>query len=254
MTQDSARRTASYVYGIVPSDVEGNPEARGIGEPPSPVAVVRHGDIAALVSPLPMDSRPLGEPEDLIAHESVLDSVVGEVPVLPLRFGAVLATQDAVVEELLGAHHDEFADALRRLEGHAEYLLKGRYDERAMLTEVLSESQDAVRLHEAIRTRPADASRNERIALGELITNAIAAKRDADTRQVVEALGRLDAMISVREPTHEQDAVKVAVLLESARERELERLAHQLADSWSGRVELSLLGPLAPYDFVAAGG
>ena len=61
------------------------------------------------------------------------------MPVLPLRFGAVCASDDAVAGELLGPHYDEFAAALRQLEGHAEYVVKGRYVEHAVLREVLAE-------------------------------------------------------------------------------------------------------------------
>jgi hypothetical protein len=60
------QRTAVYVYGIVPADVEPEPHAAGIGDPPSDVAVVRHGEIAALISEITLD-RPLGTPDDLTA-------------------------------------------------------------------------------------------------------------------------------------------------------------------------------------------
>ncbi len=244
-----ASKTAIYVYGIVPSDVETDAEVKGIGDPPSPIDTVRHGDIAALVSEIAVD-RPLGTPEDLTAHARILDASASEVPVLPLRFGAVLTDRDAVTKELLAEHHDEFAAALAELEGKAQYLVKGRYDERAILGEILSESSEAQRLRDAIRDRPEEATRNERIALGELIANAIAAKREHDTRSTVEALGELGVDVALREATHERDAVYVACLAEVSAQSDLERLVDELAKRWGERVDLRLLGPLAPYDFV----
>ncbi|MFD0885570.1 GvpL/GvpF family gas vesicle protein, partial [Streptosporangium algeriense] len=41
---------ASYVYGIVPGDTEVDADARGVGDPPGRVRLVRHGEIAALTS------------------------------------------------------------------------------------------------------------------------------------------------------------------------------------------------------------
>ncbi|MFF5992715.1 GvpL/GvpF family gas vesicle protein [Prauserella flavalba] len=245
----STQDTVTYVYGIVPGDVESDPEARGIGDPPGKIAVVRHGDIAALVSHISRDT-PLGKPEDLAAHAQVLDATSGVAPVLPLRFGAVVSGEDAVAEELLAQHHDEFRSALRELEGKAEYVVKGRYEEQAILREILAESEDAARLREAVREKPEDAARNDRIALGELINNAIAAKREVDTRKAVEKLGELGVTVNVREPTHERDAVYVACLGEVAAQGELEKAVGELAKTWEGRVDLRLLGPLAPYDFV----
>jgi hypothetical protein len=243
-------KTVCYVYGIVPGDVETDPEVRGIGDPPSAITLVRHGDIAALVSEIDAD-QPLGEPADLTAHATVLDGTAGAVPVLPMRFGAVVSSADAVTDELLAAHHDEFAEALRQLEGHAQYVIKGRYDERAILNEVISESEEAAGLRDRIRDKPEDAARNDRMALGELVSNAVEAKRQVDTRQTIEALEKLGATVNPRQPTHEFDAVHVACLAEVAKQNELEQVVGKLADGWEGRIEVRLLGPLAPYDFVA---
>lgn len=239
--------TAVYVYGVVPGDVEAEPEARGVGE--AEVKIVKHGDIGALVSPVRTDNS-LGSPEDLTAHAAILDGTATIAPVLPMRFGAVLTDEDAVVEELLAEHHDEFAEALEVLEGKAEYVLRGRYDERAILSEVLSENEQLSQLREAIRDKSEDATRNERIAIGEQINNAIAAKRDEDTRRAAELLDQLGLIISLREPTHEEDAVNVACLGETAKQGDLEKAVDELAKAWEGRVNLRLLGPLAPYDFV----
>lgn len=248
-TQDSERETVVYVYGIVPGDVESDPEATGVGDPPSRVTLVRHGDLAALVSHISPDAK-LGKPEDLAAHASVLDATAGVAPVLPLRFGAVVTDEDAVAEELLAGNHDDFTGALQELEGRAQYVVKGRYDEQAILREVLQENEEASRLREAIRGKSEDASRNERIALGELITNALAAKREQDTGIAVERLESLGLLVNVREATHERDAVYVSCLAEVAKQEELERAVGELADRWDGRVHMRLLGPLAPYDFV----
>ncbi|MDF3313929.1 GvpL/GvpF family gas vesicle protein, partial [Rhodococcus sp. T2V] len=82
-----------------------------------------------------------------------------------------------------------------------------------------------------------------RMALGELVSNAIAAKREEDTRRVVEALDDLAASVNVREPTHEEEAVQVAILADVERQDELERVLGELAQDWDGRVEMRLLGP-----------
>ncbi|MGA4786399.1 GvpL/GvpF family gas vesicle protein [Nocardia sp. AB354] len=245
----AADTTAVYVYGIVPADVEPQPHATGVGDPPGEVTVVRHGDIAALVSPLSSD-RPLGTPQDLTAHEKLLDGSAAVAPVLPLRFGAVMTDTDAVENELLEANEDEFHAALVELEGRVQFVIRGRYVENAILRELLDENADAARLRDEIRGKSEDATRNERIMLGEMINQAIETKRAEDTRKVASELEKLEAMVNLRDPTHEEDAVHLAALIETARQDELEELLRRLMSDWDGRVELSLLGPMAAYDFV----
>ena len=247
---EAEQGTGCYVYGIVPGDVETDPDARGVGDPPARVTVVMHDGIAALVSEINLNA-PLGGPEDLLAHERLLDAAAAATPVLPLRFGAVVTNRDAVVDELLAPHRDEFSAALDQLEGHAEYVVKGRYEERAAVTEALSGNAEADRLRAEIREQPEDATRPQRIQLGEIVGQAVAARREADTGEIVEALTPHCASVVVREPTHELDAVHVAVLVENAKREELDRVVDEFADRWKDRVDFRLLGPLAPYDFVA---
>jgi hypothetical protein len=240
------------VYGIVPEDVELDEEATGVGDPPARVDVVRHGGIAALVSEIDT-AKPLGRPEDLLAHQQLLDAAVTAAPVLPLRFGAVLSSRQAVADELLSPHHDEFAAALRELEGRAEFVIKGRYVEEAMLREVLATNDEAARLRDQIRQADDEnATRDARIRLGEIIAAAITASREADTRQLGEAVAAYCVASSVRPPSHEDDAVHVALMVETAKQQDLEQAVRKVADDWTGRVTVRLLGPMAPYDFVVA--
>lgn len=246
------RRVGVYVYGIVPGDVEVSEDASGVGAEPGEVEIVRHGEIAALTSEVPLD-RPIGTPDDLFRHQSLLDATAAEVPVLPLRFGAVLTSAEAVVDELLAPHGDEFLAGLKELEGRAQYVVKARYVEQAVLREVLEENPEAERLREETRDMSEESARDGRIRLGELVGNAIAAKREADTRAVLEVIAPVSLMYTVREPSHELDAVHLALLVERDRAADLEHVVGELADRWAGRGELRLLGPMAAYDFIASG-
>lgn len=230
-------------------DVEVEPGTEGVGEPAGQVRLVTFGQIAALVSDVEVD-RPLGRPQDLQRHQRLLDQTAAEVPVLPFRFGAVLTNSDAVVEELLKPYHDEFADGLQELEGRTQYVVNATYDERAILGEILRENGEAEALRQQIAGRPEELTRNERMRLGEIIERAIEDKREVDTATVVDELSDLSEQVVVREAGHERAAAHVAVLVEQDRHAELEQAVDELSRRWSGRVEVRLLGPMAPYDFV----
>jgi hypothetical protein len=197
-----------FVYGIFPEDIEVAAGMPGVGENPGPMRAVRSGDLAALVSDVDLSGR-LGSSDDLRIHREILDASAPEVPVLALPFGTILTSEEAVAEQLLAAHHDEFAMALKELEGRAEFIVEGHYLEEAVTT-----------------------------------------KWEEDTRALETAMER-HCVASVRKPTHELDAVRVAFLVDTDQEREVERVIEDLAREWDGRIELQLLGPMAAYDFVA---
>jgi mannitol/fructose-specific phosphotransferase system IIA component (Ntr-type) len=130
----------------------------------------------------------------------------------------VVTDRDAVINELLADHQDDFSSALDALEGCAQYLVKGRYVEETVLREIIG--------------------------------HILEATRDADTRTTLDALAPLTDTVTVREPTHDEDAVQIAVLLEVDRQDELEQALGELAERWDNRVTLQILGPTAPCDFV----
>jgi hypothetical protein len=244
--------TGWYVYGIVPGEVKAPREQRTVGDG-RPATVVRWGTIAALTSPVPTGT-PIGTPDDLIAHQRMLDAVAARAAVLPMRFGAVLATDEAVERGLLEPHHDEFAEALDKVAGTVQFVAAGRYAQAAVLPEVLNENAEAAELAVAIRGKDEVVTRNLRIRLGEIVDAAIAAKREADTAEFVTAVQPSCEAIAAREPSHEDDAVHLALLVRRDREDDLWHEVRHAAARWRGRVDLRLLGPMAPYDFVTAEG
>lgn len=247
----SPGETGTYVYGIFPGDIELTGERDGVGDPPGRIRVVRSGDLAALVSDVD-PARPLGSPADLRTHKEIIDGSAAGAAVLPMRFGAVLSSDDAVAGELLDAHHEEFASALEQLDGRVQYVIRGRYEERALLEEILAENGQAAALRDQIRGADPDLTRSERIRLGEIISLAVEARREQDTDVLLQAMDGYCAASAVREATHEQDAVNVAFLVDAGQEDSLAALVEDLEDAWRGRVRLRVLGPMAAYDFVGS--
>jgi hypothetical protein len=237
------------VYGVVPGDVEETGDARGLGD--AAVTVVTHGRVGALVSEVALD-RPLGTPDDLVAYQRLLDSTATAVPVLPMRFGAVMTDIDAV-EGLLADQQDRYADLLERIDGHAEFVVRARYVMESVLPEILEGNEEAGALRDQIRAQPEELTGNARLRLGEIVYRTIEAERERDTRRLVEVLG--DTVVDCRElpPTHDEDAAHLAVMVRIAHRDEFERALRKLTDDeWRGWATVRLLGPLAPYDFVQA--
>ncbi|WP_433264783.1 GvpL/GvpF family gas vesicle protein [Micromonospora vinacea] len=245
-----ADETGLFVYGLVPADVEATPDAAGVGDPPGEVTVIRHGDIAALVSAVPLDT-PLGRSADLRAYQDLLDGTAAVAPVLPVRFGTVVTGPDAVLD-LLRPHHDRFAAALAEFEGRVQYVVHGRFEERALLRGILDENPTAARLAEQVRGRAEAATREPRIRLGELISQAVELRRETENRRLLDASAEYVVSTQLRPPSHEMDAAHVAVLVDTDREAALVDALEEYAQDRRGLLRLRLLGPLAPYDFVAA--
>jgi hypothetical protein len=240
--------TAAYVYGLVGADTRLPDDLIGLG-PSGKVSTIVHGDVAAIVSDVPVD-RPLGTRDDLLAHESVVDTVAASAAVLPMRFPAVVE-EEGVVEELLAPHHDRFVTALGELEGRVQYTLKGRYEQDVVLREVLEGDPEIQALQAEVRDLPEDATYHQRLRLGELVVGALEERRDGEAADLVERLEPHAVGVVEHQPGQPDDVVNAAFLVEREHAQEFEDAVEQLGEQLHGRMRLRLLGPLAPYDFVA---
>lgn len=237
-----------YLYGITTSGADVPPGLHGTGHPAGRVMLLRHGAIAAIVSGVRAD-QPLGTPADARAHANVLAAMAEAVPVLPMRFGAVMTDGAAIVAELLTPHHGTLAAALARLDGHQQFTIKGKYIDQAALHEVLAAEPEVRRLRRLLAGREINVYSRESIRLGELVATAMERKRMADLQILVGALQPHVAAVAPRTPSTADDAVDAAFLVLRRQRPAFEQAAEELARHWRSRIRLRLLGPLAPYDF-----
>ncbi|MFH9354096.1 GvpL/GvpF family gas vesicle protein [Kitasatospora sp. NPDC017646] len=249
MNSPTPTNPACYVYGIVTADADPS-TLEGIGEPPARVTLVRHRGIAALVSDLVVNG-PLGTAADLRGHARVLDTLAARGAVLPLRFGAVVRDVEAVADELLASHEEEFLNALEELRDTAQFTLRAAYRQERILRDVLADREDIARLREDVAALPEEAAYYERVRLGEMIAREIATRREADTALALERLEPLAVTVSAA-PASEavgDQAVSASFLVAKADWEAFEAAAEDLARDLAHRATVRLLGPLAPYDF-----
>lgn len=237
-----------YVYALARAGALDPEDLNEPGLAGEAVELAGHGDVVALVSPLG-DHRPRSSRADVSAHHRVVEAAAEHATVVPLQFGVVEPSAEAVADELLAPRAEEFAALLDRLDGCAELRLKAVYHDGVDLREVVEGNARIRRLREQVLRGGAAGGVGQRIRLGEMVLADLQQRHEA---QAVAILGRLeDHAVAVRRLStgDEHGAVHAAFLVERGSaerfDEEVETLAAELAD----RLSLELIGPLAPWDF-----
>jgi hypothetical protein len=213
------------------------------------VSRVEGGPLAALVSEAPAGLVKANR-RNLMAHSAVLQAVIEQTCVLPMRFGVVMPSADAVRDVLLAEHEDRLLVQLDAFEQLVELDLKLLCPEEVLLRRVLKEEPDLAELNERLRGQSEDATYYERIRLGELVAQAAEARRAALLQQVVVRLEPLAVETEVAEPTHDEMLVNVAFLVARDRVAEFDDAVTALDGELGTHVRTNYVGPLPPYRFV----
>lgn len=177
---------------------------------------------------------------NLLAHADVVEELHERELVLPTRFGTVLEDRDAALELLALGEIEQLLDVHA---GRSELTLKGRYEE-SVLAEVSAPLEP---LREAYRRSP---TLEQGLALGEAVTEALAARREQEVEQVLARLRPLVEDAVVSEPAGELAALDLALLVRRDAVDAVSQALEEVSAALAPPLHLRLVGPLPPYSFV----
>jgi hypothetical protein len=243
----SDERPRVWVYGVVPVDAQLE-ELEARDDLPD-VWLVESGELAAIVGEAPEDD-PKATRDQALSHARVLEAAVRDAPVVPMRFGIMCPSDEEVTSGLLKDRHDQFADLLARLGERVQMMLKVEYDEQAVLREIVENEPEIAELREAAQQGDEDATRDQRVRLGELIAKAVDQRRKRDAADILERLQ--EAALEARSEPPEKELMVLNAPFFVARDgiEELEAAVEEVAQDRSERMHFRLLGPMPAYHFL----
>lgn len=235
-----------YVYGVV-SAADGS-DISVDGVEGADVRTVEHAGLAALVSTLRADE--LAAAREVRAHWRVLEEASRGVTVLPVRFGTVMDSEDAVREQFLEPNAEGLTELLRELAGRVQLNVKGDYDEERLLREVVRASPPIAALRDRLNELSDAAGYYDRIRMGELVAAEVTRHRDHDEALALTRLER-GAVAARAEPLASQGgAFNLAFLVEKGKVDAFSEAVGALRAELGARITLRYVGPLPPYSFV----
>jgi hypothetical protein len=235
-----------FLYAVVLADRE-VPDLTGLDG--APVEFVVNGPIAAVVSRVGLD-RPPGRRVDLIAYNQVVAGLAESGVVAPVRFGAVVADVNGVVEDLLAPQEDHLAAVLHDLTGHRQFNLRATYVEGVVLKEIVQTDPDVRALRAYTKDLPEHAAYGDRVRLGELVARSLELRSEADAADLLEAVLPLVAAHTPRGSGGLESVLDVALLVHDSQVDALENTLEAVAEAVHERIHVRLVGPVAPFDFV----
>lgn len=238
-----------YLYCFVAADQPRSFASRGIGERGDPVHLVLGEGLAAVVSDSPIVEYESSR-RNLMAHTRVLEEVMQEQTILPVRFGVIAPDAEALARQLRGERAAAIGATLAGLAGRVEWGLKAFWFEEAIFAEIVAASPEIRRLRDSLAGRSPEETYYERIRLGELIEADMARRREADAARIMDALAPLAEQARTSPVITDRMVVNAAFLLRREQEPALDAAVRALDAELGGRLMFKLVGPVPPYNFV----
>ncbi len=242
---------AEYLYAIVPAERELVFDVAGVDDDRDEVRSISYHDIGAVVSASPLkDYRGLKRDQAvryLVAHQRVVEAVMQELPILPVKFGTVLP-DEAWVWRLLEQGEALLRSALDRFVNLVQVEVVVLWNSQEVFQEIGQEEVIA-QLKAQLAGRSPEQTLAERVAIGQMVQASLQRRRAALGERLLPPLREVALDMAVNALMDDSMVLNVALLLDRAGQQALDERLQTLDEAFEGRLRFRRVGPLPPYSF-----
>ena len=240
------RGVGKYVYCIISTDKLQHFGRIGLGEQPSEVATINYKNLAAVVSDTPLTVHDPTR-ENVLAHQTVNETVMKKYTVLPMSFGTVFKTADDIVE-LLRSAYEAFRDVLDKMQDKVEFGLKVLWDRDAVVREIEKDEEEVQRLKAEI-SNAKGSTYFARMQYGRLIDAQMQGRSERYVAEIFQALRDVSVASRSNKPIGDKMILNAAFLVSRDREAAFDALVREIGSRYAD-LTFKYTGPWPPYNFV----
>ncbi|MHC1760069.1 MAG: GvpL/GvpF family gas vesicle protein [Negativicutes bacterium] len=245
-----ATNTPRYIYCVIEVTASEMPltfDAKPIGAGEK-IYLECYKDLAVVMSDSTIKRYTVGR-ENAIAHQKVIERVLMEYPLLPVRFGTV--TESDVISKLLIPRYKEFKTELKKIADKNEMGLKIFWcDMPKVYQQIVEDNPEIKKLRNKLNKMSELSNRNERIELGIKVETAVDAKREEDQIRVMKILQKLATETVEGDLYGETMVLNASFLVEKKRQATFDAGVNAVQELLGENYLLKYVGPIPPYDFV----
>ena len=238
-----------YIYCIIESNEGRNYGGIGIGGRGDIVSTIGYNDLSAVISSTPM-TRYVINRENMTTHERVIEEVMKDYTVLPVRF-CTIASSAEELRSLLRKRYPEFKGLLRDMDNKVEMGLKVLWkDMNRIFKEIIEDNKEIKKLKKKSESKSAKNDNTAKIALGKAVKEALDKKKADEAWEILNKFKRTYVDVKENDRVGDSMVLNAAFLIDRIREKEFDFLVEDLVKKHEDRMAFKYIGPAPPFNFV----
>jgi len=259
-------KEGKYIYCIIGADQEREYGPIGIGERGDVIETFCLDGLAAVISDSPVKKYPINR-KNTICHQKVMEEVMKYHTVLPVRFSTLaedkepkdgspeMPALERIRQRVLMERRQEFMDMLKDMDTKMELGVKALWtDMKTVFNEIVEENPSIKSLKGKIErsniANPRQRTHSERVKLGEMVQDALNAKRERLKDIIMGVLKKASCDTRVNKNFGDNMIVNGAFLVEKSKVKEFDNFLDVLDKNYKGNVKFKYVGPIPPCNFV----
>jgi hypothetical protein len=249
-TEVEIPKEGKYIYGIIRHSGPIEFGHIGIGTRADLVYGIEYNGITAVVSNSPIiiyEARRV----NMIAHEKVLEEMMKNFTVLPVRFSTISEhNDDSGIKRILEKDYNKFDDLLLKMDGKKELGLKILAHDAAMYESILEKYDEIRTLKGKLINLPVDKTHYQRMKIGEMVAEALKKEKEGYKTTILSMLNPLSDDFKQNDNYGEMMILNAAFLIKNSIEPAFDKAVNDLDEKFGGLMTFKYVGTLPPYNFV----
>lgn len=193
----------------------------------------------------------IADRSNAIEYDGVIEALAQQFTLLPMRFGSMMETADAITK-MLERNYQEIQQNLQKVENKVEFGLKIFCDSEKLRAELKTKSEADIQTY----VKPATKIKNsiyrdyvDKKLKEHRLEELILTYADSVIAEITEHLTRLNALNKIKKMATASNIIDAVFLLDKDAKSELIQVIENLQNQHHG-LNFVLTGPWPPYNFV----
>lgn len=234
-TSPTPSATCQYIYGIIPTNDAVLFDIAGVDDADDVYTVCNAGLAVVTSNVGEHDFHGMSREKALrrlTAHQRVVETVMCDYPVLPVKFGTILP-DEAHIRAMLMQGAELFNRELQRVAGTLQIEVVVLW-ELAQVFAAIAQESTITELKARIINRPPEETMAERVALGQAVQAALTSRRATLRTYIVESLQDLALDMVINPSMDDSMVVNLALLIHEMQQQALNDRLRMLDESLNG--------------------
>jgi hypothetical protein len=243
-------KEGKYIYGIIRNSDPIDYGPIGMGKRADRVYGVTSNGITAVVSASPIiiyEARRI----NMITHEKVLEEMMKQFTVLPVRFSTISEQDDdAGILRIIEKDYKKFDEMLTKMEGKKELGLKILAKEAEIYESIIEKYDEIKTLRAKLMNMPIDKTHYQRVKIGEMVAEALKKETENYKDTIIAALNPLSVDVKINDNYGEMMILNAAFLIKNESETAFDKVVNDLSEQHGRYMTFKYVGTLPLYNFV----
>jgi len=222
----------------------------GIGSRADKVYTINYEDICMVVSKSAV-MRYEARRVNLTTHQLVLEEVMKQFSVLPIRFSTISGSYDEIkILNILEKEYDKFSDLLEKMDEKKELGLKVMALEEPIYKFILEKYDDIRSMKDKLAKLDPEKAHYQLMKIGEMVEKALIRENSNFNDTIMNVLTPLAEEVKVNDKYGERMILNAAFLMKNENEAAFDKAINALDEQFGKLLSFKYVGNLPPYNFV----